>query len=237
MTEFAAELRRRAAELPVTLDHAAVDRLARYAALLAEWNRSINLVADASDEALLEHLLDSLAHAELLEGEDLADVGSGAGLPGLVLAALRPERTVTLVESVARKGDFLREAALALDLPRVIVAEQRVELLARDPAHRERYERVTARRLAPLGVLLEYLLPLARVGGRMVVAKGVGLEQELSAAAGVAEQLGGGAPRVVTGPRSRAFVVLDKLGPTPERYPRRVGIPAKRPLRVGGAEG
>ena len=222
-----------------------VEQIEALARLLREWNQAHSLVADGeSDDAglLHKHFLDSLAFVPVLgetEGP-LADLGSGGGLPGLVLKIACPALPVTLIESHQRRAQFLEEAGAELGLTELTVLPQRTEEVGRAAAHRERYQRVTARRLAELAVLCEYGLPLLAVGGRAVFAKGLGLDDELIAAAGVPELLGGAPAELVEVPvpggaeRRRQFVTITKMSPTPDKYPRPPGRPAKRPLRVGG---
>lgn len=236
-SEFVARLVSQAEALGVSLDPAAVERFVAFRGLLQDWNRSINLVADDGDEALLaDHFGDGLVHLTAIgpaAGETIVDVGAGAGLPGLVLAIARPDLRIWLVESVGKRAAFMTEAARQLALERVEVVVARAEEVGRDPAYREQADVATARRVAGLRVLLEYCLPLVRVGGRVVLAKGERVEAELAEAAGVPELLGGG-PAELRLWHGRRFVMVAKGAPTPDRYPRAVGRPAKRPL--GGGE-
>ncbi len=182
----------------------------------------------------------------VMPGETIVDVGSGAGLPGLGLAILGSACEVVLIESHQRRAEFSREAAASLGLGNLTVLPRRAEEVGRDPVWREHCRRATARRLADLSILLEYTLPLLAVGGRAIFAKGEKLEEELAAAAGVAEMLGGAPPEVLAvplpppsaagyGAETRRFVVVTKVAPTPDTYPRRPGKPAKQPLRARGA--
>lgn len=251
MSTSASDLRAGLAEagrwLDMALDGPQLDRFAALVELLVAGNRRLNLTADATtDELLHKHLVDALVHWRALAaepGETIVDIGSGAGLPGLGLAILGPECDVVLVESHQRRADFSREAAAGLGLSNVTVLPHRVEEVGRDPVWREHCRRATARRLAELSILLEYTLPLLAVGGRAVFAKGEKLEEELAAAAGVSELLGGGPPSVLAvplpppsaaayGAETRRFVVVTKVAPTPDTYPRRPGKPAKQPLRT-----
>lgn len=236
MSDFAQRLTARAAELELTLAPEAVAQLDAYRRILQEWNQAMSLVAEADDTTLLEkHFLDSLRLAAVLrglpavaDGGSLADIGAGGGLPGLVIKAALPELRVVMVESHKRKAAFILEAARAMGL-QVEALALRAEEVGRLPAHREQHDRVTARRVAGLAVLYEYTLPLLRPGGVAVLPKGEGLDDELAAAAGVAEQLGGG-PATVEEHGGRRFVVVEKRSATPDAYPRAPGRPSKRPL-------
>lgn len=247
MSEVAPPTEALAAALGQPLPPDAVERLATLVTLLRDWDRGMNLVGEREPEALwLKHVADSLLTARAIGAAPacLADVGSGNGLPGLVLASVWPECAVTLVESSARRCEFLEFAAGRLGLAAVSVVAARAEDAGRRPELREALALVTARRVAPLAVLLEYALPLLAPGGRAVLAKGRGLAEERAAAEGVPELLGGrwGAEIAVATPAAlvavglpdpRRFVVVEKVEAGPERYPRRAGRPTKQPLGGG----
>lgn len=183
------------------------------------------------------HIADSLAGLELPQlrsAATIADLGSGGGFPGLVLAIALPDSQLTLVESATRKADFLRETAEAMTLENVVVVAERAELWALE-AHEQ--DVVTSRALASTSILLEYAAPLLRVGGSLVAWKGSLSDEELGDAAFAAKQLQMSAPLAVAvdddlvgGADRRQLIVSEKLAATPDRYPRRPGIAKKRPL-------
>lgn len=224
------------------LDDLALDRLAQYAALLAEWNARINLTAISEPkEIVVRHFLDSLSilpHLDAL-GNDavrLIDVGSGGGFPGLPLAIARPGWRVTLLEATRKKVEFLEHVVETLALEGVTPLWGRAEERGRDPAHRAAYDAAVARAVARMQVLAEYCLPFVRVGGRWIAQKGPRGPEELAAARNALGQLGG---RLVTveevlvpglEQESRRLIVVDKVRATPVQFPRRAGTPAKRPL-------
>ncbi len=209
-----------------------------YAGLLSTWNARFNLTAFRDPEAVrVGHFLDSLSCMPLLGDATgaLVDVGSGAGFPGLALKIAAPKLRLTLVESAAKKARFCERVADELGLDSVTVLAERAEVVGQDPAHRETYDWAVARALAPMPVLAEYLLPLVRLGGGALAQKGAGGQAEAQEALGAIETLGGRLSQVetVTLPGLsdlRSIVVLEKERPTPERYPRRTGVPSKRPL-------
>ena len=222
---------------PVTAQQ--LDQFAQYQALLLEWNERINLTAVRQPaEIRVRHFLDSLSCARVmgdLNGRSLIDIGTGAGFPGLPLKILFPQLKLTLVESVAKKGQFLQAVIAELALDDVTVLTERAELLGQLPQYRQQYDWAVARAVAELRVLVEYLLPLCRVGGKMLAQKGVGVQEEIENAAEAIELLGGSAPelgQVILPNRDQPhyFVVISKLEETPSKYPRRVGVPSKRPL-------
>ncbi len=210
-----------------------------YAKLLDEWSQKISLTSITDpDEVRIKHFLDSFSCDLVMNGtavNRVIDVGTGAGFPGLPLKLIYPQMHLTLVDSVAKKTAFLSEVVQKLNLSDVVVITERAEALGKMPRHREQYDWALARAVAGLPVLAEYLLPLVRVGGFMLAQKGETTEKELAEAEQAIKTLGG-EPHMVTRVSlpgitdSRYLVVIKKVAPTPEKYPRRVGIPAKRPL-------
>jgi 16S rRNA (guanine527-N7)-methyltransferase len=162
----------------------------------------------------------------------VVDVGSGGGLPGLPLKIARPDLAVTLIEADQSKAAFLVQACASLGLRNVDVVARRAEEVGRDPEYRENFDLAVARALAPMPVLAELCLPLVRVGGRLLAQK---TEQEdLDAARHAIETLGGslvGSAAAPSGARRRGtVVVVEKVRPTPDVYPRRPGVPSRKPL-------
>jgi 16S rRNA (guanine527-N7)-methyltransferase len=215
-----------------------LDRAGAFVALLLEANGRLNLtrVVEPNDVARL-HLLDSLAALPIIDPmapRRACDLGSGGGVPGLVLAIARPAIHWTLVDSVRKKGDAMRSFADALELPNVSVVPERAEVMGRDPRYRESFDLVTARACAALPVLVEYALPLIRTGGSLLAWKGRISDDELGAGATAAAELGGGDAAVhPTGFESlgdHRFVVVSKDRPTPDRFPRRPGEGGRKPL-------
>jgi 16S rRNA (guanine527-N7)-methyltransferase len=215
--------------------------LARLAALIRAENARAGLVSRGDVEAIEQrHFAESLALLEALETRGLlegpvADIGSGAGLPGLPIAVLRPKLEMMLLESNQKKAAFLERAAQELDLEMVSVVWARAEEAARDPAHRDAYRLVLARAVAPLPVLLELTLPFAATGGVLAAPKGSAARREIAASENALAELGGSIEEIVEMPVMArgpmpTLILVRKTGPTPERYPRRPGIPRKRPL-------
>ncbi|HUF38601.1 MAG TPA: 16S rRNA (guanine(527)-N(7))-methyltransferase RsmG [Anaerolineales bacterium] len=217
------------------------DRLAAleaYAGLLVRWNDRFNLTAVRDPEGIrVRHFLDSLSCLSMMPDPigRLVDVGTGAGFPGLVLKIVRPEIELALVESVEKKAGFCRVVVEELGLEGVTVLTERAETLGQDPDHRETYDWAIARAVAATPVLAEYLLPLVRVGGHALAQKGADGLEEAGAAAGAVKTLGGELKnhrevRFPGVPEAHTLLVFEKVRHTPEKYPRRVGIPTKRPL-------
>jgi 16S rRNA (guanine527-N7)-methyltransferase len=207
----------------ISMTDSKLDELER---LISTWP---GLMARA-DRALIDDSLVLVDH--LGAARSLVDVGSGAGLPGLPIKIARPDLRVTLIEADQAKAAFLVHACAALELEQVEVIARRAEDAGQDPALRESFDVAVARALAPLPVLVELCLPLVRVGGRLLAQKTEGEDAgNASTAIGL---LGGELSGVVGAPSSAratgTIVVIDKVSPTPARYPRRPGIPARKPL-------
>ena len=163
----------------------------------------------------------------------VVDVGSGGGLPGLPLKMARPSLALALIEANRRKAAFLVQAVAQLGLTGVEVLPRRAEDVGRDPIHRERYDVAVARAVASLPVLVELCLPLVAVGGRMLAMK-TPVAGEVDSARAAIERLGGRLETVAAAPseaRTRGqVVVVAKVAPTPAEFPRRPGVPGRRPL-------
>src|SRR2546423_1440688 len=200
-------------------------KLAELARLIDEWP---GLVSAPADE-LIEDCLVLVAH--LSEATTLVDVGSGGGLPGLPLKIMVPRLEVTLVEADGRKSAFLTQACARLGLAGVRVVDRRAEDAAHDDGLREAFDVAVARALAPMPVLAELCLPFVRVGGRLLAQKTE--REDVARAARAIELLGGRTPRIVEAPSAARItgtvVVVEKLVHTPDAYPRRSGVPARKP--------
>jgi 16S rRNA (guanine527-N7)-methyltransferase len=189
-------------------------------------------------EIQVKHFLDSLTCLQVMGEKSygrLIDVGTGAGFPGIPIKIVQPKLQLTLVESVGKKAEFCRHAVNILNLQGVEVVQERAEALGQDLSYREQYDWAVARAVAILPVLTEYLLPLVRVGGSMLAMKGESGPAEAHTAEHAIKMLGGHLRQLlpVTLPgvaEERYLVVIDKVAATPDAYPRKVGIPAKRPL-------
>ncbi len=209
---------------------------------LAEWSVGLEIAGTAisdAQEAWDVHVQDSLAGLELeplKSASSIIDIGSGAGFPGLVLAAARPQARVVLVDSVRKKMEAAAAVARELELDNVECVWGRAEEIAdRSGPHFGAYDVVTARALAQLGVLLEYASPLLVAGGHLVAWKGQPTEDELVTAAAAATEVGMAAGQLIeTRPfarsRTRHFYLARKVAETPWRYPRRAGMALKRPI-------
>lgn len=228
-----------AAGIGLSLTSHQLVQFAQYEQLLLEWNQRLNLTAIREPAGIrFRHFLDSLTLVKVtgdLNGAALVDVGAGAGFPGFPLKILFPELSLTLVESTGKKARFLEQVSTKLALSGVTIIADRVETVGRQAEYREQFDWATARGVAELRVLAEYLLPLLRLDGHMIAQKGAGAAREVTAAAKALAVLGGSAPQLhpvqVPGLDQQHFlVIIRKERATPTKYPRRPGVPARRPL-------
>ena len=236
MQELTRQLQR---QLGLHLTRAQLSALSLYERELVDWNAHFNLTAIRDPQEIhIKHFLDSLTCSLVLREKSIGrmiDIGTGAGFPGIPVKILYPNIQLTLVESVGKKAEFCRHVVRILDLQGVEVVQERAESLGQNPSHRELYDWAVARAVAILPVLAEYLLPLVRVGGSMLAMKGESGPAEAHSAERALRVLGGHLRQLlpVTLPgvaEERYLVVIDKVAATPNGYPRKVGIPSKRPL-------
>jgi 16S rRNA (guanine527-N7)-methyltransferase len=212
----------------------------RFEQELIEWNSRINLTAIREPEEIrTKHFLDSLSCLLVLRDPlplRMIDIGTGAGFPGIPLKIALPNLKITLVESVGKKADFCRHIIQVLKLDQVEICQARAEEMGLDQNHRERYDWAVARAVASMPILAEYLLPLVRIGGAALAQKGESGPAEVHGADRAIQLLGGqlrklqklNLPGIA---EDRYLVVLDKCATTPPGYPRRVGLPSKKPIR------
>ena len=234
------------AEYGISFEPAEINNLGRFLAMLMHANTRMNLTSiRESDEAWSKHIFDSLTLipllAELEEGSTIIDIGSGGGLPGIPLAIALPKLRFTLMDATMKKCDYLYQTAMALGLTNVRVICARAETLGqdrgektatgRDNVHREHYDIVMARGVGQIPMLAELTVPLAKVGGLVLMTKGKRAEEELANAKQALHLLHAAHAGMVDTPTGR-IVVIEKLRRTPRDYPRRDGEPKRAPLGV-----
>ena len=233
-------LRRGATELGLNLSAVQIEQFEKYYQLLVDWNERFNLTAVSEYVAVqIFHFLDSLSLIESgveFDGQTIIDVGAGAGFPGIPLKIAFPNIQLTLLEATGKKTIFLAEIAAALGLTGVIVLNARAEEAARQAEHREQYDTVISRAVASLDTLCELCLPFCRLGGTFIAMKKGEIQIETEEAAPAIETLGGRLREIknvnLAGlPDIRKLVIIDKITTTPAGYPRRSGMPSKKPLR------
>lgn len=212
---------------------------AQYQSELLAWNQKFNLTAIRTPEEIeSKHFMDALSLLPTLQNfrvSSLIDVGTGAGFPGIPLKIVQPDLHLVLVESVEKKTGFCRHIVSTLELANVEVLTERAEAVGQNRQYREQFDCAVARAVAALPILLEYLLPLVRVGGIVIAQKGASAGQEMEQAKNACAILGGGnmhSERVyIPGlDDERYLIVVEKVRNTPPQYPRRIGLPARKSL-------
>ena len=206
---------------------AARDRLAHYAGLLLEANRRVNLTAARTPEAIAAQIADAFPLVRLVRGT-LVDVGAGGGLPGIPLAIVCGV-SVTLLDATAKKVAFLRDALRELGLEGEAVLG-RAEVVARDPAFRERFSHATARAVGSAPTVMELTVPFLAPGGTALLQRGRVDDAERAAMRDAALVLGSEVTEEFAAGGERRVVVVTKREATPLRFPRRTGVPQRRPL-------
>ncbi|MDP3878926.1 MAG: 16S rRNA (guanine(527)-N(7))-methyltransferase RsmG [Dehalococcoidales bacterium] len=229
-----------AAKLGLHLSPNQLEQFRTYYRELTEWNRRINLTAITGyEEVQVKHFLDSLTVALAWQpgsgDNNMIDVGTGAGMPGLPLKILFPQIRLVLLDATAKKADFLEHIRQKLEMDDVGIVVGRAEEIARLSRYREQFDVVLSRAVATLPTLAELTLPFCKVGGRVIAQKKGDIDLEVDQASGAIITLGGRLREVKRIdleelPDDRYLVVIDKILPTPEKYPRRAGMPGKRPI-------
>lgn len=215
-----------------------LNKFYNYMNLLLEWNKKINLTAITNpEEIVLKHFIDSLTINKYIEkNKNIVDVGTGAGFPGIPLKIYRPDVKVTLVDSLNKRILFLNEVIDNLELSDIYTVHSRIEDFGKDKKYREKFDYVTARAVANLSVLSEYLIPITKVNGKCICMKGSEIEEEVDNSRNAINILGGKIEKIEkfdlpNTDISRNLVIINKIRNTPNKYPRKAGIPAKEPLK------
>ena len=225
--------------LGVRLDSWQIHAFEQYMELLLSWNEKFNLTAITDpQEIIIKHFADSCGTVgqEIVNREAwLADIGSGAGFPGIPLKILCPDLKIVLMDSLKKRISFLEEVIRELSLKGISAVHGRAEDLAREKEYREQFDYVTARAVASLPVLSEYCLPFVKVGGQFLAYKSAGARDEAEQAAAGIRVLGGGRAKIreyllPDSEYRRSIVIVEKRRETPKSFPRKAGTVAKKPL-------
>ena len=208
-----------------------------YMNLLLEWNEKINLTAiTEEDDIILKHFIDSMTILKHIDkNSSIVDVGTGAGFPGIPVKIANPSINVTLVDSLNKRLIFLEEVIKNLNLEKIKTVHSRAEEFGQNKNYREKFDIATSRAVANLSVLVEYLLPLVKVGGKCICMKGSDIQEELQNSKEAIKTLGGQIEKVeeftlLESDIKRNIIVIKKIKQTPNKYPRKPGVPSKNPL-------
>lgn len=231
-------LKKHASEYAVDIGDDLANKLEIYAEQLREWNEKINLTAILDDEGIaIKHFLDCLLvtkTANFKNGMSVIDVGTGAGFPGLVIAAAYPEINVTLLDSTGKKLKAVEDIANKMGVENVKIVHARAEDMGKNPEFREKYDFATARAVAQLRVLLEYTLPFVKKGGNFLSLKAAIAEEEIDGASHSLQVLGGKIEGVNTfnlpDGDKRVIINVKKISQISPKYPRPSAQIAKKPL-------
>jgi 16S rRNA (guanine527-N7)-methyltransferase len=233
-----------AGKLGVEFNDRQVKQFELYYQELIEWNKKINLTAITDYSAVqVKHFLDSLTITLALPEEavqrpdfNIIDIGTGAGFPGVPLKILFPQPRLVLIEPITKKTAFLHHIIRKLELENVEVLNSRAEEAAHLPLYREQFALVLSRAVALLPTLVELTLPFCQIGGRFIAQKKGEIDQEINRAKKAIAALGGKLDQIKKieldeFADARYLVIIDKIYPTPNKYPRRPGLPRRRPIK------
>lgn len=235
--DFSKELIEEANKVNILLNSKQIVKLYNYMKLLLEWNKKINLTAITDEkEIIVKHFIDSLLIAKYIKPKStIIDVGTGAGFPGIPLKIYDDSYKITLLDSLNKRTVFLKEVAEKLGLSGLEIIHNRAEDCARDAEHREMYDYSISRAVAPLNILLEYLVPYTKVNGTVIAMKGSNANEELRNACSAIEKLNVALKKKMieklpNDSGDRYILIFNKHLKTNEMYPRKAGTPKKNPL-------
>ena len=235
--EFSNEFVKQAERMNIEINDSKIKKFYEYMNLLIEWNDKINLTAITEPkEIIVKHFIDSILAAKYIkDNSSIIDVGTGAGFPGIPLKICNDSYKITLLDSLNKRTIFLQEVVNKLGLDNVEVIHGRAEDYAQDKKYREMYDCAISRAVAPLNILLEYLVPYTRVDGSIIAMKGSNAEQELIEAKNAINKLGAevrekGGIQLPDDSGERFILVFGKKEHTNKIYPRKAGTPKKNPL-------
>lgn len=233
--EFKNFLIQRAAENDFHIEEDVIDEFYLYMRNLIEWNQKINLTAIKDErEIVIKHFIDSILVSKYLTGDRILDLGSGAGFPGIPLKIVNKGLDVTLIDSVNKKVNFMKDSIDKIGLKNIDAFHTRAEDLAHESEYREQFDTVVSRAVANMTTLVEYMIPFVRVGGKCLCLKGPNCEDEINSAKNAIRKLGGKIEEVIEykiDNNDRCLVVINKIRNTEQIYPRKLGKPLKEPLQ------
>lgn len=235
---FEEEMSKKSKILGVCFSVEQIEQFYKYMNLLIEWNEKMNLTAITEPkEIILKHFIDSITILKYIDDNSkLVDVGTGAGFPGVPLSIMNPTLKITLVDSLNKRLIFLQEVVKELNLKNIEIVHARAEEFGQNKNYREKFDIATSRAVANLATLSEYLVPLVKIGGKIISMKASNAKEEINDAQKAIEVLGGKIEKIEEFdlPESdigRTIIIIDKNKCTPAIYPRKAGTPAKEPIK------
>lgn len=235
--EFIEKIKKQAQKIGVNITDEQAEKFYSYTNMLLEWNEKINLTAITElDDIIQKHFIDSLTIDKYVkENASIIDVGTGAGFPGIPLKIVRDDINVTLLDALNKRINFLNEVIEQNKLTNIKTIHARAEEAGKNKNIRESFDIATSRAVAPLNVLVEYLLPLIKIGGRCICMKGSNTKEEIENSRKAISILGGTIEEIqeLELPDSdikRTIIVIKKEKNTPSKYPRKAGTPSKMPI-------
>lgn len=234
--EFYKKLKSYGEKINIEICEEESNKLYMYMNLMLEWNKKINLTSITDEEdIIIKHFVDSLSiNKYLSKNKNVMDVGTGAGFPGIPLKIFNEDIEFILVDSLNKRINFLEEVKQKLNINKLELVHSRIEDLAKNLKYREKIDIVVSRAVANLSVLSEYMLPFVRIGGFCICMKGPNIDDELENSKNAIKILGGEIEKVeslvLPGNLERNIIIIKKEKETPNSYPRKAGIPSKKPL-------
>lgn len=236
LNEFKRIIIEKGKEISVEITENQAEMYFDYMNMLVEWNENINLTSITEpNDVILKHFIDSLTAYKYIKNISIIDVGTGAGFPGIPLKIIDKDIKITLLDSLNKRINFLNEVIGKLELENIETIHGRVEEVARNKEYREEFDIAISRAVAPLNVLLEYMIPLIKVGGKCICMKGSNVEEEINESANAFKRLNAEIEAVegfeLPGTDiKRNIVIVKKLAKTDKVFPRKAGTPSKKPL-------
>ena len=235
--DFRKELVEKALKIRIELSEHQIEQFYIYMKLLTEWNEKINLTAIIEPkEIILKHFIDSLTiSSQIQQSITIADIGSGAGFPGIPLKIVNPEKELVLIDSLSKRVNFLNEVIKKCNINGITAIHARVEEIGHNSKYRGQFDVTTSRAVAKLNVLLEYMMPLGKLGGKCICLKGPNIDDEIEESKKALNILGGEISKIekINLPDSdnkRTIIEVLSVKQLPNKYPRKPGTPTSSPL-------
>lgn len=235
--QFFNKISNQANQINIQLTDKQKEQFYLYMNLLLEWNDKINLTAIVEEEDIIKkHFIDCLTICKYIEKDaSIIDVGTGAGFPGIPIKIAKPDCKMVLLDSINKRLNFLNDVTEKNKLDNIETVHFRAEEAGKNKKYREKFDIATSRAVAPLNVLVEYLLPLVKIGGKCICMKGSNAKEEIENSKKAINLLGGEIEKIEEfylpdTDMARTIIIINKNSKTPEKYPRKAGTPSKEPI-------